>query len=312
MAVEALASARKKTVKKALKGVNYAPTKARWLIQVAQIIKEKFGGKVPADKDSLLSLPGVGPKCMAVVMEEAFGEVVSIPTDSHMFYIFRLLQWVDCEDTKAELVSERIMSWLPEQHWKGLNPIVSGLGQLLKRNKLEVLKAAKNLGPETFKLVQRLSHLYKGKTNSTKISVSQIARQVGELSKLPLSAQYEKLAKGPAVFKNCFGSFLAASDIGEGGVVRRSARVAILNAVDAPQEESFGSDSVPSATTEGGKQQLVEPLIGVRVTRASHKALLIKPVEAAEVSFDSLGAATFSIKGAQEELRRSSRIANRT
>lgn len=57
MAVEALASARKKTVKKALKGVNYAPTKARWLIQVAQIIKEKFGGKVPAD--SLLSLPGV-------------------------------------------------------------------------------------------------------------------------------------------------------------------------------------------------------------------------------------------------------------
>lgn len=217
---------------------------------------------------------------------------------------------MDCEDTKAELVSERIMSWLPEQHWKGLNPIVSGLGQLLKRNKLEVLKAAKKLGPETFKLVQRLSHLYKGKTNSTKISVSQIARQVGELSKLPLSAQYEKLAKGPAVFKNCFGSFLAASDIGEGGVVRRSARVAILNAVDAPQEESFISDSVPSAA-EGDRQQLVEPLIGFRVTRASHKALLIKPVEAAEVSFDSLGAATFSIKGAQEELRRSSRIANR-
>jgi len=60
-----------------------APTKARAIHKLSQILIEKFQGRVPKTFKSLESLPGVGHKTASVVMAQAF-DVPAFPVDTHI------------------------------------------------------------------------------------------------------------------------------------------------------------------------------------------------------------------------------------
>ena len=60
--------------------------KAKNVIALSQALVDTWGGEVPADRDALQSLPGVGRKTANVVMNVAFG-AETFPVDTHVFRV---------------------------------------------------------------------------------------------------------------------------------------------------------------------------------------------------------------------------------
>jgi endonuclease III len=82
----ALAAAPLADVEKIIKPTGFFRMKARSITGAAQALVERFGGKVPADRESLESLPGVGRKTASVVMSVAFAEP-ELAVDTHVFRV---------------------------------------------------------------------------------------------------------------------------------------------------------------------------------------------------------------------------------
>jgi endonuclease-3 len=61
-------------------------TKAKNVIALSQALIDDHGGEVPADRDALEKLPGVGRKTANVVMNVAFG-AETIAVDTHIFRV---------------------------------------------------------------------------------------------------------------------------------------------------------------------------------------------------------------------------------
>jgi endonuclease III len=61
-------------------------TKAKNVIALSEILVRDFGGEVPADRDVLTTLPGVGRKTANVVMNCAFG-AETFAVDTHIFRV---------------------------------------------------------------------------------------------------------------------------------------------------------------------------------------------------------------------------------
>ena len=60
--------------------------KAKNVIALSQLLIEEFGGEVPATREDLTRLPGVGRKTANVVLNEAFGQP-TIAVDTHIFRV---------------------------------------------------------------------------------------------------------------------------------------------------------------------------------------------------------------------------------
>lgn len=66
-----------------IRTVGLAPTKAKNLQRMAQILLDRHGGNVPCDIAALEDLPGVGHKTASVVMCQAFDQP-AFPVDTHI------------------------------------------------------------------------------------------------------------------------------------------------------------------------------------------------------------------------------------
>lgn len=73
-------------LKEFIKTIGLFNTKAKNVIQLSRILVEQHGGEVPADRDMLEMLPGVGRKTANVVMNVAFG-APTIAVDTHIFRV---------------------------------------------------------------------------------------------------------------------------------------------------------------------------------------------------------------------------------
>jgi endonuclease-3 len=69
-----------------IKTIGLFNTKARNVIALSQALIEGHGGKVPADREALEKLPGVGRKTANVVMNCAFG-AETFAVDTHIFRV---------------------------------------------------------------------------------------------------------------------------------------------------------------------------------------------------------------------------------
>jgi endonuclease-3 len=61
-------------------------TKAKNIMALCRMLVEEHGGKVPADHEALMKLPGVGRKTANVVLNVAFGHP-TIAVDTHIFRV---------------------------------------------------------------------------------------------------------------------------------------------------------------------------------------------------------------------------------
>jgi len=73
-----------------IRSTGFFRNKARSLLGLAAALMERHGGRVPADKEALARLPGVGPKTANVVLANAFG-VPALAVDTHIFRVARRL-----------------------------------------------------------------------------------------------------------------------------------------------------------------------------------------------------------------------------
>lgn len=81
-----LAEASQEQVFELIKSCSYPNNKARLLRSMAQKLMSDFGGEVPSDIDSLLSLPGVGRKTANVILAVAYGKP-AMAVDTHVFRV---------------------------------------------------------------------------------------------------------------------------------------------------------------------------------------------------------------------------------
>ena len=72
-----------RTIERAIYPVGFYRTKARTLRALARALLDRHRGRVPADLDALLALPGVGRKTANLVITEAFG-LPGICVDTHV------------------------------------------------------------------------------------------------------------------------------------------------------------------------------------------------------------------------------------
>ncbi|HLY76687.1 MAG TPA: endonuclease III [Thermoplasmata archaeon] len=125
-----LAAASTASLERLIRSTGYYRTKARHIRATSQAILERFGGQVPADRELLLTLPGVGPKTANCVLVFGYG-IPSVPVDTHVHRIANRLGVVKTrspEETELELVRT-----VPSNYWIPLNPLLVQHGQNLCR-----------------------------------------------------------------------------------------------------------------------------------------------------------------------------------
>ena len=80
--VEALAKAPVEAIEEIVRPCGLGKSKAKDISGCMKILYEKYEGKVPADFDKLMELPGVGRKSANLIMGDVFGKP-AIVTDTH-------------------------------------------------------------------------------------------------------------------------------------------------------------------------------------------------------------------------------------
>jgi endonuclease III len=101
-------------------------TKARQIRAIARRLLAEHGGDVPADRDALLSLPGVGRKTANLVVGLAFG-TPAICVDTHVHRISNRLGLVATRSPEqTEHALERV---LQRHYWIEINDLLVTFGQ---------------------------------------------------------------------------------------------------------------------------------------------------------------------------------------
>lgn len=108
--------------------VGFYLTKAKRLHQISRILVDRFGGKVPADLDALLELPGVGRKTANLVLIEGFG-LPAMCVDTHVHRISNRIGYVTTKT--PEQTETALRAKLPARHWKHYNEMLVAFGQAL-------------------------------------------------------------------------------------------------------------------------------------------------------------------------------------
>lgn len=88
-----------KDVERLIHSCGFYKSKAESIIGMAQMIRDKFDGKVPDNIDDLITLPGVGRKTANLIVGDVYGKE-SIVVDTHMIRISNRLGLVSDKDPK--------------------------------------------------------------------------------------------------------------------------------------------------------------------------------------------------------------------
>lgn len=98
--------------------VGLAPTKAKNIRRLSELLLERHDGTVPASFEELEALPGVGHKTAGVVMAQAFG-VPAFPIDTH---IHRLAaRWGLSNGSNVDRTERDLKAIFPKEHWNDLH-----------------------------------------------------------------------------------------------------------------------------------------------------------------------------------------------
>ena len=95
--LEALSKANIEDIKDIIRSIGTYNRKATYVKEIATILHEKYDDKVPYDRNSLESLPGVGRKVANVVLSEWFKEP-NIAVDTHVDRVSKRLGFATSND----------------------------------------------------------------------------------------------------------------------------------------------------------------------------------------------------------------------
>ncbi len=111
---EKLARAKQPDVEKIIMSTGFFRMKAKNIIACARDLVERFGGRVPREREDLESLAGVGRKTASVVMANAFQEP-ALAVDTHVFRVSHRLGLT--LGTTPRQVEEDLTALVPPEKW---------------------------------------------------------------------------------------------------------------------------------------------------------------------------------------------------
>ena len=107
----ALATADPAKLENEIRSTGFFRAKTRSLLGMARALVERHGGQVPADREALTALPGVGLKTANVVLGNAFGQD-ALAVDTHVFRVSQRLALAKSDD--AEEIHDQLVVVLPK------------------------------------------------------------------------------------------------------------------------------------------------------------------------------------------------------
>jgi endonuclease-3 len=106
------------TILQDIRQVGLAPTKARNIKRLSELLVEHHDGVIPDSFEELEALPGVGHKTAGVVLAQAFG-IPAFPVDTH---IHRLgARWGLSNGTTVERTERDLKAVFPKELWNKLH-----------------------------------------------------------------------------------------------------------------------------------------------------------------------------------------------
>ncbi|MCZ2222452.1 MAG: endonuclease III [Chitinophagales bacterium] len=105
-----------------IKSISYPNNKTKHLIGMAQMLMEKFEGKIPMTVQELIQLPGVGRKT-ANVITSVVDEQPNMAVDTHVFRVSKRIGLVSEKATTPLAVEKELVKNIPKElihkahHW---------------------------------------------------------------------------------------------------------------------------------------------------------------------------------------------------
>jgi endonuclease-3 len=104
-----------------IRSISYPNNKAKHLVGMANMLLEKFGGKVPSEISDLIQLPGVGRKTANVIASVVFDKP-AMAVDTHVFRVSNRIGLTTNAKTPLE-TEKQLMKYIPTElvaishHW---------------------------------------------------------------------------------------------------------------------------------------------------------------------------------------------------
>ena len=105
-----------------IRSISYPQSKARYLVETAQILVESFDGEIPDHLATLQTLPGVGRKTANVILATIYNKP-AIPVDTHVMRVSRRLGLISKKATTPLAIEHELVARLPRElvsrahHW---------------------------------------------------------------------------------------------------------------------------------------------------------------------------------------------------
>lgn len=107
--LEDYAAAKLEDVEEIVRPCGFYHMKAKDIIAMAQMMLDRFGGKVPDNIDDLVSLPGVGRKTANLIMGDVYKKP-AVVADTHLIRISNRLGLVNTKDPyKVEIQLKKLL-----------------------------------------------------------------------------------------------------------------------------------------------------------------------------------------------------------
>ncbi|HEX3031926.1 MAG TPA: endonuclease III [Bacillota bacterium] len=108
------------TLEQDIRGCGLYKNKARNIVAACQLLVSKYNSQVPATREQLMELPGVGRKTANVVLSNAFG-IPAIAVDTHVFRVANRIGLTSSNDvngTEGQLMQNIARElWSDAHHW---------------------------------------------------------------------------------------------------------------------------------------------------------------------------------------------------
>ena len=100
--------------------------KARQIHAIAREAVDRYGGELPADRDTILGLRGVGPKCASLALGIASGQA-GIGVDVHVHRVTNRWGYVRTRTPEATMTA--LEAILPRVYWLEINRLLVPFGK---------------------------------------------------------------------------------------------------------------------------------------------------------------------------------------
>ncbi len=113
--IDELAAANKDELMKIIAPIGLMKNKSEYLIRLAQIVKDKYNGKLPTTRGELEALPGVGRKTTNVYLAQIH-HIPTIAVDTHVNRVSKRLGLVG-DDASVLEVEKALMDYFEKEDW---------------------------------------------------------------------------------------------------------------------------------------------------------------------------------------------------